>query len=301
MKNFRREYAGRSIVTICGVFLIALTIIIGIFLVVRGSGTFTKYHHSIFEFLFTSEWAPSDTVGVGGGKVGAGIYIVGSLLTCGLALAIAAPLSLAEAIFITESSPDLGSRVFQPAIEIFTGIPSVVYGWIGLTILVPFIRDAFHAEMGGYSVLAAGLILALMIFPTISTVSADAIRSVPDSYRKAAYGLGATRWQMIWHIVLPAALPGIFTGIILGLTRAFGEALAVAMVIGKTRAFPKNILSPTNNLTAAIAADMGNSANGGEQNMALWSMGLLLFIISIICIMIIHIISARNKKKMGAH
>ncbi len=301
MKNFRKEYAGRSIVTICGLFLIALTVIIAVFLIIRGSGTFTQYHHSIAEFLFSSEWAPNDAVGEGGGKVGAAVYIVGSLLTCGLAIAIAAPLALAEAIFITEISPKLGSSLFQPAIEIFTGIPSVVYGWIGLSLLVPFVRDAFHAAKGGYSVLAAGIILALMIFPTITTVAADAIRSVPDSYRKASYGLGSTRWQMIWHVVLPAALPGIFTGIILGLTRAFGEALAVAMVIGKTRAFPANIISPTNNLTAAIAADMGNTSNGGEYNMALWSMGLLLFIISMICIVAIHVISVRNRKKTGGH
>lgn len=299
MKNFRRELAGRSLVTLCGLFLIILTVTIGVFLVVRGSGTFVTYHHSVAEFLFSSEWSPVDTAGEGGGKVGALIYIVGSLVTCGLGMLIAVPFSIAAAIFITEISPEAGTKVFQPAIEIFVGIPSVVYGWIGLTILVPWIRDTFHAKMGGYSVLAAGIVLAVMIFPTITTAAADAIRSVPDSYRKASYGLGSTRWQMIWHIVLPAGLPGILTGIILGLTRAFGEALAVAMVIGKTRAFPKDILSPTNNLTAAIAADMGNSANGGEQNMALWSMGLLLFIISIICIILIHLISFWNKKKTG--
>ena len=280
--------------------MIALMITIAVFLIVRGSGTFTTYHHSIIEFLFSSNWSPSDTVGVGGGHVGAAIYIVGSLVTCGLALLIAVPFSIAAAIFITEISPKAGARIFQPAIEIFVGIPSVVYGWIGLTLLVPWIRDVFHAEQGGYSVLAAGIVLSIMIFPTITTVSADAIRSVPDSYRQASYGLGTTRWQMIWHVVLRAALPGILTGVILGLTRAFGEALAVAMVIGKTRAFPTSILSPTNNLTAAIASDMGNSANGGEQNMALWTMGLLLFIISIICIVLIHLISARNKKKTGA-
>ena len=113
MKNFRKEYAGRSIVTICGLFLIALTVIIAVFLIIRGSGTFTQYHHSIAEFLFSSEWAPNDAVGEGGGKVGAAVYIVGSLLTCGLAIAIAAPLALAEAIFITEISPKLGSQSFS--------------------------------------------------------------------------------------------------------------------------------------------------------------------------------------------
>lgn len=294
---FYRKHLGRGIVTICGLFMIALTVSIGAFLIFKGTGTFTRYGHSVFEFLFSSDWSPMDSGTKSGGGVGAAIYIWGSLLTCGLALIIAAPFSLAAAIFITEISPKLGTRLIQPAVEIFVGIPSVVYGWVGLTVLVPFIRDTFHAPMGGYSVLAAAIVLSVMIFPTITTVSADSIRSVPLMYREAAYGLGSTRWQTIYRVVVPAAAPGIITGIVLGLSRAFGEALAVAMVIGKTRAFPAGLLYPTNNLTAAIAADMGNSADGGEQNLALWSMALLLFLISILFIVVIHGVS---KKKDGA-
>ena len=300
MDRFRKEYLGRGIVTASGFFIIALTLAIGVFLIVQGTGTFTKYHHSILEFLFSSEWAPVDSVAGDTGKVGCAIYIAGSLMTCGLALLMVTPFAVGAAVFMTEIAPKAGTKIFQPAIEMFVGIPSVVYGWIGLTVLVPFIRDTFHARMGGYSVLAASIVLAIMIFPTITTVAADAIRSVPQYYRKAAYGLGSTRWQVIYRIVLPAAKSGILTGIILGLARAFGEALAVAMVIGKTRAFPKNILSPTNNLTAAIAADMGNSASGGEQNMALWTMALLLFLISMLFIFIIHRIDAAGKKKEKA-
>ncbi|MGN8707082.1 phosphate ABC transporter permease subunit PstC [Bacillota bacterium HCP3S3_E9] len=297
MDRFRKEYLGRGIVTASGFFIIALTLAIGVFLIVQGTGTFTKYHHSILEFLFSSEWAPVDSVAGDTGKVGCAIYIAGSLMTCGLALLMVTPFAVGAAVFMTEIAPKAGTKIFQPAIEMFVGIPSVVYGWIGLTVLVPFIRDTFHARMGGYSVLAASIVLAIMIFPTITTVAADSIRSIPQYYRKAAYGLGSTRWQVIYRIVLPAAKSGILTGIILGLARAFGEALAVAMVIGKTRAFPKNILSPTNNLTAAIAADMGNSASGGEQNMALWTMALLLFLISMLFIFIIHRIDAAGKKK----
>lgn len=300
MDRFRKEYLGRGIVTASGFFIIALTLAIGIFLIVQGTGTFTKYHHSVLEFLFSSEWAPMDSATEGGGKVGCAIYIVGSLLTCGLALLMVTPFAIGAAVFMTEIAPKLGTKIFQPAIEMFVGIPSVVYGWIGLTVLVPFIRDTFHARMGGYSVLAASIVLAVMIFPTITTVAADSIRSIPQNYRKAAYGLGSTRWQVIYRIVIPAAKSGILTGIILGLARAFGEALAVAMVIGKTRAFPKDLLSPTNNLTAAIAADMGNSASGGEQNMALWSMALLLLLISMLFIFLIHRIDAAGKKKEKA-
>ncbi|MCI2106556.1 MAG: phosphate ABC transporter permease subunit PstC [Intestinimonas sp.] len=295
--RLKKEYLGRGAVTVCGILIILLTLSIGIFLLVKGTGTFTKYHHSVWEFLFSADWSPMDRADQGGGTVGAAIYICGTFLTCGLALLIAAPFSLAAAVFMTEISPKTGSRLFQPAVEIFVGIPSVVYGWIGLTVLVPFIRDVFGAKMGGFSVLAAGIVLAVMIFPTITTVSADAIRSVPWDYRNAAYGMGSTRWQVIYHIVFPAARPGIFTGIILGLSRAVGEALAVAMVIGKTRAFPANLLSPTNNLTAAIAADMGNSADGGEHNLALWSMALLLFSFSMLFIFIIHRISRKGRDR----
>ncbi len=293
---FRKEYFWRGLITGCGLFVILLTLSIGVFLVVKGTGTFTIYDHSIWEFLFSSEWNPMDSPTQGGGQVGSAIYIWGSLLTCSIALLIATPFSLAAAIFMAEISPRLGKKIVQPAVEIFVGIPSVVYGWIGLTVLVPFIRDTFNAPMGGYSVLAASIVLSVMIFPTITTVASDAIRGVNDNYRMAAYGLGSTRWQMIYKVTVPAAMPGVFTGIVLGLARAFGEALAVAMVLGKTRAFPKSILYPTNNLTGAIASDMGNTASGGEHNLALWSMALLLFLISMVFILIIHAIANRKER-----
>ena len=292
-----KEALWRGLITVCGLFIILLTISIGVFLIIKGTGTFTKLHHTVWEFLFSSDWAPMDSPGESGGSIGSAIYIYGSLLTCGLALLFVTPFSIGAAIFMTEISPAAGTKFIRPAVDIFVGIPSVVYGWIGLTVLVPLIRDTFHAKMGGYSVLAAGIVLAVMIFPTITTVAADAISSVPRQYREAAYGLGSTRWQVISRVVVPAAGPGVFTGIILGLARAFGEALAVAMVIGKTRAFPSGLLSPTNSLTAAIAADMGNSADGGEQNLALWSMALLLFLISMLFIYLIHAISGKGKKK----
>jgi phosphate transport system permease protein len=293
-RALRSERWGHGLVMVCGLFIILLTLSIGTFLIFKGTGTFTKFHHTVAEFLFSADWAPTDSASEGGGQVGAAIYICGSLLTCGLALLFVTPFSLGAAIFMAEISPEAGSRFLQPAVEIFVGIPSVVYGWTGLTILVPLIRDTFHARMGGYSVLAASIVLAGMMFPTITTVAADAIRSVSDDYRAAAYGLGSTRWQVIYRVVIPAAKNGIFTGVILGLARAFGEALAVAMVIGKTRAFPTSLVSPTNNLTAAIAADMGNTANGGEYNLALWSMALLLFLISMLFIFLIHIISRKG-------
>lgn len=291
----RREYLGRVVVTAFGLLMIVITFAIGIFLAYKGIGTFTTYKHSVGEFLFSSNWDPADDF-TGGGAVGAAIFIVGSLCTCGLALLIALPGSIASAIFMTEISPRFGTRIFQPAAEIFVGIPSVVYGWVGMSVLVPFIRKVFHLQVG-YGVLSAAIVLAIMIYPSITTVSADAIRSVSKTYREAAYGLGATRWQTIYKTVLPAAKSGIFTGIILGLARAFGEALAVAMVIGQRKAFPTSIFSPTTNLTATIAADMGGAAEGGEYNTALWTMALLLLLISLLFIFLVHAISGKKVKK----
>lgn len=211
---YRQDTLWRYIISGCGLALIVLTIAIGAFLCYKGLGTFTTYNHSISEFLFSADWAPSDSA-EGGGKVGAAIFIFGSVITCALALAIATPFSLATAIFMTEISPELGKRFVQPAVEIFVGIPSVVYGWIGLTILVPLIKNIFNLRFG-FSVLAAGIVLAVMIFPTITSLAADALRSIPKSYRAASYGLGATRWQTIAKVVVPAAVTGLMTAVILG-------------------------------------------------------------------------------------
>jgi phosphate transport system permease protein len=291
----KKEYLGRSIVTICGFLIILLTMSIVAFLLFKGMGTFTIYHHSVTEFLFSSDWNPADDF-TGGGKVGAAIFIFGSMIICFLALLIATPFSLAAAIFMAEISPKISAKVLQPAVEIFVGIPSVVYGWVGLTILIPFIETLFHLQVG-FSVLAGSIVLAVMIFPSITSVAADSLRNVPGEYREAAYGLGSTRWQVICRVILPAARPGILTGVILGLARAFGEALAVAMVIGKMKTFPKNILSPTNNLTAAIASDMGGATEGGEYNIALWTMAFLLLLISFVFILVVRKVSSKGENQ----
>lgn len=299
---FAKEYFWRDLMTACGLFVIVLTIVIGAFLIYKGSATFLVYKHSLLEFLGSADWEPQDNMN-GGGAVGALIFVVGSLATCALALLISTPFSLGSAIFITEISPKFGEKYYRPVVEIFAGIPSVVYGWVGLTVLVPAIKNVFHRQVG-HSVLAAGLVLAVMIFPTITSLTADALHAVSKDCRMAAYGLGSTRWQTIYRIVVPAAAPGIISGIVMGLARAFGEALAVAMVIGQTTALPKSIFSTTKTLTTEIAAQMGNAMEGGELKSALWTMALLLFLISLFFIFVIHKVSAQKpdqeKKKPAA-
>lgn len=294
---FYKEYGWRALTIAFGLFVIVLTLVIGAFLIYKGSDTFLKFGHSIWEFLGSADWGPVDGA-EGGGKTGALIFIAGSLVTCGLALLIATPFALGSAVFMTEISPAFGERFYRPVVEIFAGIPSVVYGWVGLTVLVPAIKTVFHRQVG-HSVLAAALVLAVMIFPTITSVSADAIAAVPEECRNAAYGLGSTRWQAIWRVIVPAASSGVITGIILGLARAFGEALAVAMVIGQTTALPTGIFSTTKTLTTEIAAQMGNAMEGGELKSALWTMALLLFLISLLFITLIHYFSGNRKKEEG--
>lgn len=283
---FCKEYFWQILVTIGGLFVIFVTLLIGAFLVYKGSDTFFKFHHTLQEFLGSANFAPMDNAS-SKGHVGALIFIVGSSCVCGLALLIATPFALGSSIFMTEISPKFGEKFYRPMVEIFAGIPSVVYGWVGLTVLIPFLKKIFNLQVG-HSILAASLVLSIMIFPSITSVASDAIRAVSKETRMAAYGLGSTRWQTIYRVVIPAALPGVISGIVLGLARAFGEALAVAMVIGQTTALPKSIFSTSKTLTTEIAAQMGNAMEGGEMKAALWTMALLLFLISLLFITIIH-------------
>ena len=177
------------------------------------------------------------------------------------------------------------------------GIPSVVYGWVGLTNLVPVIRQLNHGGTG-LSVAAAALVLSVMILPTVTTLSADAIRNVPTSLAEASYALGATRWQTIWRTVLPAARAGITTGIVLGVARALGEALAVAMVVGNIPRFPTNIFGPASTMTTAIAVDLPNGAIYPILNQALYTLGLLLLLISLALILVIRRVSGGFEAKL---
>lgn len=273
---------------------ILITIFIGIFLMYKGQYTFTALGHSLKEFLFSSDFNPADSVGAKG-TVGSVPFILGSFYTCGLALLFATPFAAVSSIFITEVSPRLGEKFLRPTIEIFVAIPSIVYGWTGLVVLVPFIRDLFNLSYGN-NIFTAAIVLSVMIFPTIASVMIDSLKGVPKAYKDASYALGTTRWQMIYKVLVPAGKSGMITGIILGLTRAMGEALAVSMVIGKTRNVPKSIFESASTLTSVIASNMGNTFDKTEYNSVLWSMSALLFIISILLIFLIHKAGDRNEQ-----
>lgn len=291
----KKDLGGRILVMAFGFFLIVLTVAVVGFIFYRGLSTFTQDGVNPLAFLVSADWAPERAWESGGPSVGAGIFIVGSVVLALLALLLITPFSVATAIFISEISPGLGKKLLQPAIEIFVGIPSVVYGWIGISVLVPMLRQVFGGL--GFSLLAGAIVLAIMIFPTITSMSVDALAALPADYKEASYALGVTRWTTIRKVLVPAAMPGMLTGLVFGLARAFGEALAVQMVIGNMIRLPSGLLKPMINLTSIITLDMGNTAGGTLWNNALWSMALLLLLISFGFILLIRAIGRRGGRK----
>ncbi len=297
--HFLRETLGRYYATLCGDLIILLTVTMVAFITVKGLAAFTGPHPlSPLKFLFSSHWQPDADPGEGGPQFGTLAFILGSVSVSGLAVLLAAPLAVAASILISVIAPRAGENFFRPVLELFTGIPSVVYGWVGLSLLVPFIRNQFGGL--GFSLLAGGLVLALMILPTITTLATDALQNLPDSLLEGSYALGATRWQTIHRILLPAARPRILIGVTLGMTRAFGEALAVQMVIGNSVRLPDSLLNPMSTITSVITMDMGNTVKGSAWNNALWSMSLLLLAITFGFIVIIKRLGPQDTKN-GNH
>ncbi|MDP4526091.1 phosphate ABC transporter permease subunit PstC [Bacillus halotolerans] len=284
------EVRGRMIVTACALIMIAASVAITIFLGIKGLQSFLVNGVSPIEFLTSLNWNPTDS----DPKYGVLPFIFGSFAVTILSALIAAPLGIAGAIFMTEIAPNWGKKVLQPVIELLVGIPSVVYGFIGLTVLVPFIAQ-FKTSGTGHSLLAGTIVLSIMILPTITSISADAMASLPKSLREGSYALGATRWQTISKVLIPAAFPTLMTAVVLGMARAFGEALAVQMVIGNTRVLPESLFDTAGTLTTIITLNMGHTTYGSVENNTLWSMGLVLLVMSFLFILLIRYLSSRRK------
>lgn len=256
-------------------------IILSIIIFIGQQGLLTFKSVSPLEFFMSAKWDPSD------GQYGALSFITGSVLVTLLAVALGAPLGLAGAVFMAQIAPSWLREIMRPATDLYVAIPSVVYGYVGLTVFVPFIRTFFHVNTG-FGLLAAGVILAIMILPTIISISEDAIRAVPRMLEEASLALGATRWQTIKRVLIPAALPGILTSIILAMARAIGETMAVQMVIGNTPQLARSLFMPTATLTSEVVVEMGNTPFGSIWGNALFFMALVLLIISLLMIIAIR-------------
>ncbi|MDB5056450.1 MAG: phosphate transporter permease protein [Bacilli bacterium] len=260
-----------------------------VFVGLQGSKTFASI--SFHEFFFTTDWNPDSEQP----KFGAFPFLYSTLLLTVLSVAMAIPLALSGAVFMAEIAPKWMREILRPAADLFVGIPSVVYGLIGITIIIPFLSRTFGGP--GYGIFPAALILAIMIMPTIMSISEDAMRSLPGRLKEASFALGATRWQTIWRVLLPAARPGIITGVVLGMGRAIGETMAIFMVIGNSPKIPHSLLDSTRVLTTAIVSDMGNTFYGTPWNNALYLMALVLLLVSLSLILIIRIIAKRSELK----
>ena len=245
---------------------IGLLLLITIFIFREGFPVIIK--SGLMDFLFSAKWAPTK------GHFGILSMIISSLAVTFLAILFGVPLALACAITLAEFSPKRWVAVLKPTIELLAGIPSVVFGFLGVILLVPLIRDYLGGP--GLSLLAASVILSIMILPTITSISIDALQAVPLLYKEGALAMGATHWQAIRYVLLPAARSGVVTAIILGMARAIGETMAVIMVAGNALKIPHSILDPVRTLTSTIALEMGYSA--GDHRQALFAAGIILFI-----------------------
>jgi phosphate transport system permease protein len=224
----------------------------------------------------------------------------GSLLVTAGAILFAVPLGIASAIYISEIAHPKVADFLKPFIEILAGIPSVVFGFFGLVILVPFVRTTFNLPTG-QTALTGSIMLGIMALPTIITISEDAISSVPSSIKQGSLALGATRWQTIYKVIIPAALSGISAAVMLGMGRAIGETMTVMMVTGNTAiipSFPGGILDPVRTMTATIALEMGEVPQGSAHFHALFAVGSVLFIITFLINLLADSIKKRYRFKV---
>uniref|UniRef100_A0A7C4GHG5 Phosphate transport system permease protein n=1 Tax=candidate division WOR-3 bacterium TaxID=2052148 RepID=A0A7C4GHG5_UNCW3 len=258
-----------------GLLLVAFSAVAMIFLIaafIFREGMPLMLKVGITNFIASTRWQP------GQGKFGILPMIVGSLEVTILAIVIGAVLGLSCAMFLAEFAPRWSVRILKPMIELLAGIPSVVYGFIGVVVLVPWIRTVFGGP--GFSVLAASIILGIMILPTVIAISLDAFNAVPPSYKEGSLALGATRWQTLSRVMIPGARSGIIAAFILGMGRAVGETMAVIMVAGNALTLPVSVLQPVRTLTSNIALEMGYAA--GDHQAALFATGVVLFVIIVI-------------------
>jgi phosphate ABC transporter permease protein PstC len=234
-------------------------------------------------FLLSSNWYPLE------GEFGIYPMIMGSLAVTAGAMVIGIIFGLGCAILLTQFCPPRLVTILKPSVELLAGIPSVVYGFMGVVILVPLIRDYLGGP--GLSVLASSIVLGIMMLPTVISISVDALQAVPKSYREGSIALGATEWQTTHMVILKAGRSGIIAAVILGMGRAIGETMAVIMVAGNTLDLPRSILDPVRTLTSNIALEMGYSA--GDHRRALFASGVILFVI----IMILNSIALSFSRK----
>jgi len=266
------EWFIEAVIRILGVSTIGLVAMIFLYLLTEGVPAFFQVP---LANLFGTRWYPTS------GFFGTVPLIAGSLLVTIVAMLIAFPLGVCTAVFIREVAPGWAREVLKPMIEVLAGIPSVILGFFGMVTLAPLVREGLGAPTG-LTAFTGALVLAYMSLPTIISVAEDALDAVPKSYRDAGLAMGATQWQTIWRVVVPAARSGILMALMLGMGRAIGETMAVMMVTGNAARMPTGLdalLKPVRTMTATIAAEMGEVAQGSTHYHVLFGLALILFVL----------------------
>jgi phosphate transport system permease protein len=278
-----------SCIRLSGLLVIIFVFLIFLFLLNDSLSLFGQY--PVGQFLFGRNWLPISEPP----KFGIIPLLLGSIYVTVGAIVICVPFGVAAAMFIAEVAPGYLKHILKSLVEILASIPSVVLGFIGIVWLGPFLRNALHLTTGMCG-LTGSLLLAFMALPTIISICEDALVGVPRTYKEAAYGLGATQWQTLWRIILPAASSGIIAAVMLGIGRVIGETMVVMMVTGNAPVIPKSILEPLRTLTATIAGEMGETVGGSEHYFALFAVGVVLFIITFAINFVADVCMRRAKK-----
>jgi phosphate transport system permease protein len=275
---------------VVGLSCVFFLLLIMLFLFKEGLPIFNKI--SVGDFITGTEWYPTSE----NPRFGVLPLIAASLAVTLLASLFAVPLSLAIAIYLSQLASGRVREIIKPAIEIIASIPSVIIGFVGMVAVAPFLQKYFDIDTG-LNLLNASIMLAFMAIPTISSISEDALSSVPRTLKEASYALGANRWQTIFHIIVPASLSGIWTAIILGISRVIGETMVVLMVAGGAALMPLSPFVPVRPLTSNIAAEMGEAPVGGDHYSALFAIGIILFIMTFFFNLMADYLSSRYKLK----
>ncbi|MRR11222.1 phosphate ABC transporter permease subunit PstC [bacterium] len=272
------EKALEAVIRLSGVSAIVFVAAIFFFVLREAAPVLFSEGFSLKQFLFSTEWYPTSATNV---RYGTFALTVGTLSVTALAMVLAVPFGLGAAIYLSEFCSPRARESLKVVIELLSAIPSVVWGFVGLTVMSKIIVSSTGAPVG-VNVLNGGIILALMSVPVIVSIGEDALKAVPDSYREAGVALGATRWQLVYRVLLPAARNGLLAAVLLGVGRAVGETMAVLMATGHAVHIPGSLLDSVRTLTANIAAELGEAPSGSDHYRVLFLTGTLLFLITLV-------------------
>ncbi|HVO66391.1 MAG TPA: phosphate ABC transporter permease subunit PstC [Syntrophales bacterium] len=288
-----KETVIKGILAVFAFTSVLILALIVVFLFREGIPIFKEV--SVADFIFGKEWYPTYDPP----SYGIWPLIIGSVVVTIFSCLIAVPLGVLSAVYISEIAPASIKDVIKSIIELLAGLPSVVLGFFGMVVVAPFLQDTFDLPTG-LNIVNCSVILAIMAVPTISSISEDALYAVPREFKEASYALGATKYETIVKVIVPAALSGISTAVILGMARAIGETMVVLMVAGGAAAIPESIFDSVRPMPASIAAEMGEAPFGGGHYHALFAIGIVLFFMTLIFNIVADYISQKFKETGSA-